>query len=70
MMRTYFLDNRVEYFSSEQVPRDSHFTINEPDRWVIGVVHVETCEVEDVVCHRKHIRVQFKLRIKVGREDE
>lgn len=45
-----FVDDRIEDFTAEEISGNGEFAVEQPDRGVVRVFDVETCEVEHHVC--------------------
>jgi len=46
----YLIHNGIKDFSANQIPWNRKFSINQPHRRVMGILHVETREVEVGIC--------------------
>lgn len=46
----YLIHNRIEDFSTNQIPWNGKFSVDQPNRRVVGILYIETREVEVCVC--------------------
>lgn len=47
--KTYLIDDRVEDFSAKQIPRYSELSVDQADRGIVWVIHIEAGEMKHVV---------------------
>ena len=49
-VKTYLLNNGIKNFTTQEVPGNRQFTVNEADRRVVWVLDIEARKVEHLVC--------------------
>ena len=49
-VKTYLLNNGIKNFTTQEVPGNRQFSVNEADRRVVWVLDVEARKVEHIIC--------------------
>jgi hypothetical protein len=48
--KSYLIHNGIKDLSANEIPWNRKFSIDQSYRRIVGILHIETCEVEVCIC--------------------